>query len=414
MPVFEYKGRSGDGKLVTGIMEAASPSEVAGNVRIRGVFVTDIVEKKQKSKGIQWFPSISKLTKSRTHAKKVKLRELATFSRQLSTLINSGIPLLSCIHIARNQTEVKALKDALADIATSLEEGSTLADSFAKFPHIFPEIFIYMVEAGELGGVLDEVLERLAEHLEREHEVNEKVKSAMTYPLIVLGFSLLALSFLLTFVLPKIINVIQDMGVPLPLPTRVVMAVSSTFLTYWYLIPFIIFFAFLLYKRIKSSPKGRETLDKLAIKAPIFGPIYTKIIIARFCRTLGTLLKGGVPIIQSLEVVKKSVGNTIITRAVTNAQESVRNGQELSKPIEACAIFPPMVIKMITVGEETGSLDTLLERVGVYYDKEVSIVVGRLSSIIEPVLIVFLGGIVGFIILSVMLPMMSTMVNGIN
>ncbi|MEW6696442.1 MAG: type II secretion system F family protein [Bacillota bacterium] len=414
MPVFEYRGRSNDGRLVTGVIEAASPREAAGNVRLQGVFVTDVVEKKQKAENRETFLSIGRLTRKRESSKRVKLRELATFSRQLSTLINAGIPLISCIHIARNQTEVRALKDALKDITTSLEEGSTLADSFAKFPHIFPEIFIYMVEAGELGGVLDEVLERLAEHLEREHEVNEKVKSAMTYPLVVLGFSLLALSFLLTFVLPKIINVIQGMGIPLPLPTRIVMAVSSIFLTYWYLIPFIILIVFLLYKRVKTSSKGRETLDKLAIKAPIFGPIYTKIIIARFCRTLGTLLKGGVPIIQSLEVVKKSVGNTIITRAVTNAQESVRNGQELSKPIEACGIFPPMVIKMITVGEETGTLDTLLERVGVYYDKEVSIVVGRLSSIIEPVLIVFLGGIVGFIILSVMLPMMSTMVNGIN
>lgn len=413
MPVYEYKGRNSDGKLITGMMEAASPSEVAGYVRLQGVFVTDVVEKKQKAKRSLNFLSISKVTKTKASSKKVKLRELATFSRQLSTLINAGIPLISCIHITRNQTEVKALKDALGDITTSLEEGNTLADSFAKFPHIFPEIFVYMVEAGELGGVLDEVLERLADHLEREHEVNEKIKSAMTYPLVVLGFSMLALSFLLTFVLPKIISVIEGMGVPLPLPTRVVMAVSSTFLNYWYLIPFIVLLVSLGYKRIKSSPKGRETLDKLAIKAPIFGPIYTKIIIARFCRTLGTLLKGGVPIIQSLEVVKKSVGNVIITRAVTSAQESVRNGQELSKPIEACGVFPPMVIKMITVGEETGALDTLLERVGIFYDKEVSIVVGRLSSIIEPVLIVFLGGIVGFIILSVMMPMMSTMMEGL-
>lgn len=412
MPVYEYKGRSSDGKLVTGTMEAGSPSEVAGNVRQQGIFVTDIEETKQKK--AKEYSSVSKLTKFNNRSKKVKLRDLATFSRQLSTLINAGIPLINCMKITRNQTEIKALKNALGDITTSLEDGNTLAESFSKFPYIFPEIFIFMVEAGELGGVLDEVLERLADHLEREHEVNEKIKSAMTYPLVVLIFAMLALTFLLTFVLPNIIEVIKGMGIPLPLPTLIVMAVSGAFINYWYLVPLIIILLVLGFRRIKANPKGKEALDKIAIKAPIFGSVYTKIIIARFCRTLGTLLKGGVPIIQALEVVKKSVGNMIITKAVTNAQESVRNGQELSRPIEACGVFPPMVIEMITVGEETGALDTLLERVGVYYDKEVSIVVGRLSSVIEPVLIVFLGGIVGFIILAVMLPMMSSMMKGLG
>ncbi|AEF95020.1 Type II secretion system F domain protein [Desulfotomaculum nigrificans CO-1-SRB] len=395
-------------------MEASSPSEVAGTLRLQGVYVTDILETKQKTVREKKFFSVGKLAKLNVGFKKVKLRELATFARQLSTLINSGIPLISCINITRSQTESKVLKSALGDILSSLEDGNTLSNSFAKFPNIFPEIFIYMVEAGELGGVLDEVMERLADHLEREHDVNEKIKSALTYPLVVLIFSMLALSFLLTFVLPKIINVIQGMGVPLPLPTRIVMAVSGVFINFWFLIPFIIFLLFFGFKYIASKPKGQETLDIISIKAPIFGSIYQKIIVARFCRTLGTLLKGGVPIIQALEVVKKSVNNVIISRAVTKAQERVRNGQELSKPIEECGLFPPMVIKMIAVGEETGSLDILLERVGIFYDKEVGILVGRLSSVIEPLLIVLLGGIVGFIILAVMLPMISSMMKGLS
>jgi len=414
MRVFTYKGRSSEGKLVSGAMEASSPSEVAGTLRLQGVYVTDILETKQETVREKKVFLVGKLAKLNVSSKKVKLRELATFARQLFTLINSGIPLISCINITRSQTESKVLKSALGDIISSLEDGNTLSDSFAKFPNIFPEIFIYMVEAGELGGVLDEVLERLADHLEREHDVNEKIKSAMTYPLVVLIFSMLALAFLLTFVLPKIINVIQGMGVPLPLPTRIVMAVSGAFINFWFLIPFIIFLLVFGFKYIASKPKGQETLDIISIKAPIFGSIYQKIIVARFCRTLGTLLKGGVPIIQALEVVKKSVSNVIISRAVTKAQESVRNGQELSKPIEECGLFPPMVIKMIAVGEETGSLDILLERVGIFYDKEVGIVVGRLSSVIEPLLIVLLGGIVGFIILAVMLPIISSMMKGLS
>lgn len=418
MPIFKYKGRNREGKIVSGTLEAGSPGEVASIIRGQGIFATDIVEVKGTTgkKHLKLPINISELS-GKTKligTPKVKLRDLATFSRQLATLLNSGIPLISCMNIARNQAENKVLRKALGDITVSLEEGNTLADSFARFPGLFPEIFIFMVEAGELGGVLDEVLERLAEHFEREHEVNEKVKSAITYPIIVLVFAVLAVSFMLTFVLPKIIAVIQGMGVPLPLPTRIVMAVSGFFINYWYLIPFMIILLALVFKYIKSQPRGRQTLDQMALKIPVFGPVYQKIIVARFCRTLGTLLKGGVPIIQALEVVKKSTGNVIIEQAVTNAQESVRNGEELSKLIAECGVFPPMVTRMMAVGEETGALDTLLERVGVYYDKEVGIVVGRLSSVIEPMLIVLLGGIVGFIILAVMLPMMSSMMQGLS
>ncbi|AEG61321.1 type II secretion system F family protein [Desulforamulus ruminis] len=413
MPFFEFKGRSPEGKAVSGMLEAASASDAVSGIRAQGVFVTDLsearLEKKPKNS-----PAFTGRLKITVGGKKVKLKELATFARQLSTLLNAGIPLIHCLNIVSSQTESGVLKGALEQVMTGIEEGNTLADSFAGFPHIFPEVFVFMVRAGELGGVLDEVLERVAEQLEREHDLNEKIKSAMTYPAVVLIFALVALVFLMTFVLPRIIAVIADMGVPLPLPTRAVMVVSGLLTHYWYLLPGLFLCLLLGYKYFRSTPWGRERMDSALLKIPLFGPVYRKVIIARFCRTLGTLLEGGVPIIQALEVVKKSSGNIIVEKAFSKAQESVQDGRELSKPLEECRIFPPMVTRMIAVGEETGALDDLLERIGIYYDKEVSIVVGRLSSVIEPLLIVFLGCIVGFIILAVMLPMISSMSQGLG
>ncbi|RYD06838.1 hypothetical protein N752_02085, partial [Desulforamulus aquiferis] len=279
---------------------------------------------------------------------------------------------------------------------------------------LFPEIFIYMVEAGELGGVLDEVLERLADHLEREHELYEKLKSALIYPLTVLVFSLITLTVMLTFILPRIIEVLLVMGISLPLPTKIVMAVSEFFSRFWYLSPLILVVPVLLLKQIKSNPGGRRILDSLILKTPIFGLVYTKIITARFCRTLGTLLKGGVTITQALQVVQKSTGNLVVADAVGVALERVQSGSELSAPLGECGVFPPLAARMMAVGEQTGCLDKMMEKVGLHYDKEVGILVGRLSSIMEPILIVFLGGIVGFIILAVMLPMMSSVVGGFS
>jgi type IV pilus assembly protein PilC len=414
MPVYQYKGRAGDGKAVSGTQEAGSASEVAVLLGRQGIYVTDIIEGGARGPGNLNFSFSFLKERLNQGSPKVKLEELARFSRELSTLINAGITLISSLNISLEQTDSKALKNALAGVVKRLEEGNPLADSLSNYPQIFPEIFISMVEAGELGGVLDEVLNRLSEHLEREHEIKEKVKSAMTYPVMVIAFALVAVLVLMTFVLPKLINVIIGMGVPLPLPTRILMAVSNWSVQYWYLIPVLIFIIGISLKSIKANPRGRELLDKLTLKVPIFGGIIKKVIITRFCRTLGTLLKGGVPIIHALEVVKKASGNSMISAAVTEAQERVRNGEELSKPLESCGVFPPMVTKMIAVGEETGALDTLLERVGGYYEKEVNIVVGRLSSILEPVLIVFLGVVIGFIILSVMLPMISSMTKGLS
>lgn len=405
MPVYAYRARDATGRVVSGRIEAAGIKEAARMLQNQQLHPVRIGAVQAQ---VKLLPRLVSFRRG------VSLRELALFCRQLSTLVSAGVPLVGAMRILELQVEGRVLKEVVRGVTARLEQGHALAESFGAYPWVFPEIFISMVQAGEVGGVLDEVLESLAGHFEREHEVREKVKSALTYPTMVLGFAVVILTFVLIFVLPPIINTIQNLGVPLPLPTRVVMGVSHLVGHYWYLLPLFPLAAVFGFQRLRVSPRGREVWDRLILRMPIFGPVLKKIIIARFARTLGTLLRGGVPIIQALEVVKKTVGNRVVAAGIAGAQESVREGQGLAGPLEESGIFPPLVIRMVAVGEETGSLDALLNRIGAFYDQEVNITVGRLSSALEPVLIVFLGGIVGFIVLSVLLPMFTSMMQGLG
>ncbi|WP_243174895.1 type II secretion system F family protein [Desulfofundulus sp. TPOSR] len=405
LPVYAYRARDLTGKVVSGRLEASGPREAARILQGQRLIPVQIRAVRGGVNLTMRLPSFRR---------GVRLRELALFCRQLSTLVSAGVPLVGAMRILELQVEGRVLKEVVRGVTARLEQGHSLAESFGAYPSVFPEIFISMVEAGEVGGVLDEVLESLAGHFEREHEVREKVKSALTYPTMVLGFAVVILTFVLTFVLPPIINTIQNLGVPLPLPTRVVMGASRLVGRYWYILPLFPLAAAFGFQRLRASPRGREMWDRLVLKMPVFGPVLKKIIIARFARTLAAMLKGGVPIIQALEVVKKTAGNQVVAAGVARAQESVREGQGLAGPLEESGIFPPLVIRMIAVGEETGSLDALLVRIGAFYDQEVNITVGRLSSVLEPVLIVFLGGIVGFIVLSVLLPMFTSMMQGLG
>lgn len=410
---FCYRGRDLRGKQVFGQAEGSTEWEAVLKTRRQNILVTDIWEVSPflSRPKAPWLVNI--MSGNMGRGGRVKLSELASFCRQLSTLVNAGIPIAGSLDITREQAESKELKRVLVQVGKSLEQGNALAVSLASHPGVFPEIFIFMVEAGELGGVLDQVLQRLAEHLEREHEIKERVKAALTYPAMVLSFSLLALVIMLTFILPKIIDVLLAMAVPLPLPTRIVMSVSEFMSQRFYLLPLLLL-PVILFKLCKTRYKTRFLLDSLALKLPVFSKIYRKIIVARFCRTLGILLKGGVPITQALEVCKKSAGNLVLAAVVARAQDSVGSGSQLSEPIASCSLFPPLASRMIAVGEQTGALDTLLERVGQHFEKEVGISVSKLSSLIEPLLIIFLGAIVGFIVLAVMLPMMGSVVGGFN
>ncbi|MFZ5688129.1 MAG: type II secretion system F family protein [Bacillota bacterium] len=410
MQNFSYKARDAAGKQVAGVMEADSMAAVVNSLRGSNLFIIEV--KPVKSLWGSFAPPTLASIKENLQPK-VRSKDLAVFCRQFSTMIEAGVPLLASLEILKAQANHPILKNTLQGMRSHLEDGDTLAEALRAYPKVFPPILVNMVEAGEVGGALDRVMARLAVHFEKEHEIQEKVKSAMTYPLVVLVVALLAVIFLLAFVLPNFTQMLTNMGVPLPLPTMIVIGISGFFQRFWYFTP--VFFGAMAVglMRLSRTPRGRAWKDRTLLRLPIFGDVIRKMIVSRFTRTFGTLLKGGVPILQALEVVKRTVGNTTVMAGIEEAQAAIRDGRGMAEPLAACNVFPPMVIQMISVGEETGTIDNLLEKISVFYDEEVDQVIGRLSSMIEPLLIVGLGGLVGFIILSILLPMFSV-VGGIQ
>jgi len=401
MESFAYQVRDQSGLLITGVLEAESPQSVVVSLRERGYFIVNI----EAERGSIWQKDVRQIDWA--NWKRVHTRELAVFCRQFATMINAGIPLLPCLQILQQQTDRGKLKDTVAEVIKELEGGKTLTESLARFPRVFPPLFTNMIEAGEVAGVLDEVLERLAAHYEKDHEIQEKVKSALTYPAVVLVIAILAVGFLLAFVLPTFAGLLRDMNAPMPLLTRLIMAVSGGLRRYWWAVLGVCAGLAFLIQRFAATERGRTLLDHISLRLPIFGKLIRKMIVSRFTRTLGTLLRTGVPILQALEVVKKTAANSVVTAAVVGAQESIRDGRGIAGPLESCRVFPPMVIQMIRVGEETGALDSLLERISGFYDREVDTMVERLSTILEPMLVVGVGLIVGIIIISILLPMFS-------
>ena len=344
----------------------------------------------------------------------VKQGDLVCFAHQLATMLKAGVPLTHCLRIAQNQMTSKYLRNVLGKVLTQVEEGNPLSVALACFPKVFSEIFIFMVRSGEVGGSLDEFVSQLASQLEKEQELHEKMKSAFIYPLIVLIATGLALIFMLIFVLPGIVQIIHEMGGSLPMATRFIMGGSDLIRYNWYGIPGVIIVLFFSYIWLWQNPKGRELFDAMRFKIPIMGSIYHKTIIIRFCHTLSVLLRNGVPIIQSLDMLEKTMENRKCRKILGNIKESIQEGQALAVPLKTTEFFPPLMVGMVTVGEETGSLDTMLERVGIYYGKEVGYRISRLSNEIEPFLIIVLGGIIGFIVLAVMLPIVNGLMNGLD
>ncbi|PRR69927.1 type II secretion system F family protein [Neomoorella humiferrea] len=391
---FAYRGRDARGNAVSGTIEAESQELAIRELRRQGIFIT-YCRPAVVTPARDW---------RRLLRRPVSRRDLALFSRQLATMLGAGLPIVTALHILQRQAENPSLRESIGMLLQDLESGEAFYRALERQPRVFPPIFIHTVEAGELGGALDETLERLAGHLEREHEVEEKVKSALTYPAIVSMVALLVVIFLLTYVLPSFQVMLNSLQVPLPWPTRLVMGLSEGLRRLW---PFLVLFlagASYGFYRWQQRPAGRYQVDRLFLRLPIFGPLHHKAVLSRFSRTLGTLLHSGVPVLLALEIVRRTVGNAVVAGAVERAAESVRDGQSLATPLEASGVFPPMVVEMITVGEETGALDAMLERVATLYEQELEAVVARLASLIEPILIVGLGGIVGVIVISVFLP----------
>ncbi len=400
MASFAYKVRDRSGKIFTGNMEGDNRNSVVSRLREMDYFITSVKEKKKNI----LFSSQVKLFQS------VKLRDLTIFYRQFATMVNAGLTLVNALDILSEQVENKLLADDIKVIKSEVEAGSTLADAMAKFPSVFSELYLSMVRAGEVGGVLDEILNKIADLMEKEFALRQKVKSAMAYPSFVAGAAVLMSVFMLAFILPQFVGVFKQFGGELPALTQFFVTLTVLFNKYWYLF-FMVFAglvaAFLAYKR---TPNGKFNLDKFKLRAPIIGDINRKTAVSRFTRILGTLIKSGVPILEALQVSSNAIGNLIISSAVLGARTKIKEGQSISGPLAASGVFPPMVTQMIMVGEESGELEEMLVNVAKFYDEEVDRAVEKLTAIIEPLMMAFIALTVGVMIIAMYLPIFN-MVN---
>jgi len=394
MSTFVYKVRDRSGKIFTGNMEGDNRSSVVSRLREMDYFITSVSEKRGNillSKQINLFQSI-------------KLRDLTLFYRQFATMVNAGLTLVNSLDILIEQVENKALSNNIKVVKSDVEAGSTLADAMAKFPQVFSELYISMVRAGEIGGVLDDILLKIADLMEKDYALRQKIKSAMSYPSFVAGAAVLMTIFMLTFILPQFVGVFAQFGGKLPALTQFFVTLTYLFNRYWYIF-FAVFAAlvaaFLAYIK---TPNGKLNFDKFKLNAPIFGEINRKGAIARFTRILGTLIKSGVPILEALQVSSNAIGNLVISAAVLGAKTKIKEGQSISGPLAASGVFPAMVTQMIMVGEESGELEEMLVNVAKFYDQEVDRTVDNLTSIIEPLMMVFIGLTIGTMIIAMYLP----------
>ena len=394
--MFAYKARNLSGRIMTGKVEADSQGAAVARLREKNFFVVDI--KPQRT---------SEINLDKLFGFKLKTKDMALFCRQFSTMSEAGIPLLQCLNILVLQTENKNLQKILREVVVEIEKGKTLTDAFKVYKEKLPDLFINMLAAGEASGTLDQALGRLAAQFEKDHEMMEKVKSAMTYPVVVAIFAAVAVVALIILVVPIFAEIFSSMGAQLPLPTRILIALSDIFTKYWYAMPVVVIALFIAFKRSIATPGGKKAVDKIILKLPVAGKLVNKTITARFARTLATLLRSGVPLMQSLETVENVVGNTVVAREIAEARALVREGEKMAPVFMKGKFFPPMVVNMISIGEESGSLDNLLEKLAMFYEQEVETMVARLSSIIEPLMIAGVGIMVGFIALSIYMPLFS-------
>lgn len=395
MPTYTYKARDMDGNLITGTMELDTLSSCVDSLKQKNYYILDVKEKVEKK---DIFESINS-------SRKVKVKDIAVFCRQFSVLINAGISIVASLATLSEQVENKRLKRALNDVYEDVQKGKTLSESMRKHPDVFPMLLFNMIEAGEVSGTLDKVLNEMAEHFEKENNLNQKIKSALAYPAIVSIVAVLVVVFLVTNVLPTFVGMFKNAGAQLPTPTLILLGLSDSIAHYWYVYLGNIVFLIFLLLRIMKTDRGKELFDFLLLKMPIFGPLNVKIITSRFTRTLSTLIGSGIPLMESLSVVEKVVGNTVLANGLKKAEEEIKRGNGLALPLKKIDIFPPMVIQMIKVGEDSGSLDSILRKTADFYDSEVDTAVSQMTTLIEPLIIVFLASIVGFIVVSIVMPM---------
>jgi type IV pilus assembly protein PilC len=397
MATFVYDAVDLSGRSIKGKMDGDSESNVLTKLHEQRLHVMSVKEQRDTL-------SIA-MGKGAGASGTPKLQNLVIFSRQFATMIDAGISVLKCMDILEAQVKDPPLKYAVTEVRKDIKGGSSLGDSMSKHPKVFNKLYINMIRAAELGGILDTILDRLAGFLEKEMEIRQKIKSAMMYPIIVLCFAGAIVAALFLFVLPKFKEIFAQMNVEMPAMTQALFGMSDFMVSYWYTFPLFIFGGIFAVKQYGSTPAGRYKIDELKLKVPLLGELVLKMAVSRFCRTFGVLISSGVPMMRAMEIIGDSAGNAVITKAIADTRAAIREGSRLSTPLAGSGLFPMMVVHMLDIGEETGRLSEMMIKVSDFYDQEVDATVKGLTSLIEPVLIVFMGCVVGFIAISIMAPM---------
>lgn len=410
MPVFQYEAMDNNGMEVKDSIEAPTEAEAQQAIRDQGYYVTRIAEKrsKKKKKPAQKKSGGGGARKKKSFTiGKVKQKHLCTFTRQLSTLQDAGLPILRSLRILEGQSKPGPLKNSLMGVIEDVESGSTLSEAMAKQPKAFDNLYVNMVKAGEAGGALEVILQRLAEFKEKAQSLARKVKGAMIYPSAVITVAVLIVFGIMKWIIPKFKEIFEGFGTELPGMTKMLINMSDWVSLYWYLIPAIPIGFILLIKIIKKNKTGKYICDKITLKIPLVGMIVRKTIIARTARTLGTLIASGVPILEAIIIARDTSGNGVFERAFDNIYAAIREGEPIAVPLKEARITDDMVVNMVDVGEETGALDSMLYKVADVYDEEVSVLVEALVNLLEPLMVVVLGGIVGFIVIALFLPLIK-------
>ena len=392
MPSFEWKGRDRAGRPQGGVLVADSKDAVLAVLRRQQIVPITV---KEKGKEI----ALPKLRRG------INEKTLAIFTRQFSVMIDAGLPLVQCLQILGEQQDNKAFQRIVLQVREDVESGSSLANAMKKHPQAFSELYVNMVAAGEAGGILDTILQRLATYIEKAARLKAQVKAAMIYPISVISIAMLVVYIILWKVIPVFGALFTSLGAELPLPTRVVVALSKFISRFWWLIVGLVVAGVIAIRRYYATEQGRLVIDSLLLKAPILGLVLRKIAVARFCRTLGTLLSAGVPVLESLDITARTSGNAVIERSILEVRKAVEEGKNLADPLKTTNQFPPMVVQMISVGEATGAMDTMLGKIAEFYEDEVDTAVAGMMKLIEPILIFFLGVVIGGIVIAMYLPM---------
>ncbi|MCX7017933.1 MAG: type II secretion system F family protein [bacterium] len=404
MPEYTYEALDKGGKQVRGVIEASGEEVIIEKLRNMGYYPLNVILSKRSGGSVD----VLALPGLRAIFHRVKTKHVMTFTRQLATLIDAGLPIIRSLNILTEQVESAVFKEKIKQIAQDIEQGSSLSEAMAKHPKVFDKLYVSMVRAGEIGGVLEAVLNKIAEFLEKRQFIIGKVRSAMMYPLIVMTMALGIVGFILLFIIPKFKAIFEMLGnAELPWLTQVLIDASQILAhdTIWVIlgIGVVIF----IFKKINQTKEGKYAFDRIKLKIPVFGMLIRKSSIVRFASTLATLITSGVPILQAIDIVRETSGNEVVTRAMDTVHTSVKEGETIHEPLSRCKVFPPLVVHMVAVGEETGAIDQMLLKVAEAYEREVDDTVNALTSILEPVMIVFLGALVGVIVIALYLPIFN-------